>query len=268
MSAFFPHLRALGFILPLLLTLACDPPPDTGVRHIELGLVVQDSAVFRVIQSFQIHIIKATTLDGKAMTCSGLLGTKFRADDLNLDPILPEPRVVSWKGSTNEATVTKIQVPYNVKMIIIIKGLAKYANKDQIVAHGCQDNVSFPSTVTAPQEVEIDVKATTGAACVDKAECELNLNCLKDTGFKGGYCAKTNCSADKDCPPGSACVGSAAGQKLCARSCEGFGDCTVSTDTQDVQDCRSRPKPTGNTCSRICINPTWNAEAEKECQQQ
>src|SRR5688572_28217297 len=62
-----------------------------------------------------------------------------------------------------------------------------------------------------------------GAACAMADDCtETGQSCL--TQFKGGYCGVASCTADEECPPGSACVTHDDGMNYC------FLICIVKTD--------------------------------------
>ncbi len=138
-----------------------------------------------------------------------------------------------------------------------MRGLARYGAGVQVVAQGCQRVEAF--AVGSKNTVSIDAKATTGAACSIKAQCEANLDC--QTVFTGGYCAKGGCTNDQGCPPGTACVIDSTNGGLCLRRCETVRDCAVVTP-QAVQGCENRTGASG-ACTSVCVWPLWNTE--KKC---
>jgi hypothetical protein len=237
------------------LLVACAPPPEPGEELGQARLaLVSDSMIFTLIQVFQIHAVKGETASGASVTCGDIPGN-YRPGDGMLVPVLDPPKNIPWNQSTVEATVQKFEVPAAQKLVILVKGLTQYSKGIHTIASGCQDNLTFaPGTL---QEIAVDVKATTGAACNAQPECELNLVCHKGQDFNGGYCARLGCTGDQDCPPGSTCASDSTTGGICLRRCETQRDCTTSP-FQLVQECVGRAGPTSKGCGRVCVWPLWN----------
>jgi hypothetical protein len=236
---------------------ACAPPPVADAATGRLGLaLVSDSAIFKVVQVWQIHVVKAQTATGASVTCSDIPGN-YRPGDGVLVPVLDPPKNIPWSGGTDEAKVQRFDVPVDTKLVIVVKGLALYASGVHSAAAGCQDNLTFKADTTT--DVTVDVKATTGAACNSQPECEPALICHKGPDFNGGYCAKLGCAGDQDCPPGAVCASDGALGGICLRRCETQRDCTVDTAKgQLVQACEGRLGPTAGGCAEVCVYPLWN----------
>lgn len=88
-----------------------------------------------------------------------------------------------------------------------------------------------------------------GAICVQAADCLqpdppcdggagcFNQQCL--TQFSGGYCGIQGCTANADCPVGSACVAHTDGQNYCFRTCGSKDECNVNRDAANEANCSS-----------------------------
>lgn len=63
-----------------------------------------------------------------------------------------------------------------------------------------------------------------GADCGSADDCTGDLECTLD--LLGGYCSKTGCELNADCPEGSLCVDHSDGSSYCMKSCEAETDCT------------------------------------------
>ncbi|MCC6750031.1 MAG: hypothetical protein IT371_20365 [Deltaproteobacteria bacterium] len=236
-------------LVAALLAPGCgEPPPAT--RQMQAAIVI-DRTVFTFIRVFQVTVVKATTKDNASVTCSDF-PARFKVGD----PVLREvaSKQIEWKGETTEARVTELTVPGGEKLVVLARGLAPSKGGTHAVATGCADNLTFGDQ--SQNQVSIDVKATTGAMCDEPGDCEAGLTCQQSAELKGGYCAKSGCAADDDCPPASRCVADAGSGGLCARQCArpGAGDCN--TGPPQVQDCVSRRGPAG--CVDVCAYPLWN----------
>jgi len=76
-----------------------------------------------------------------------------------------------------------------------------------------------------------------GAQCAASKDCtETGQVCL--TEFKGGYCGSKGCTADNDCPTGSACV-TENGTNFCFRVCADKTECNVNRDVANEANCSS-----------------------------
>lgn len=241
-------------LLLAALLAGCSPPPwEDELGQARLALV-SDSTIFTLIQVFQVHVVKAETASGASVTCGDIPGN-YRPGDGQLVPVLDPPKNIPWNQGVDEAKVQKFEVPASTKLVILVKGLSQYAKGIHTIAFGCQDNLTFsPGSL---QDVAVDVKATTGAACNAQPECEPNLICHKGPDFNGGYCATLGCSGDQDCPPGSLCASDTATGGICLRRCETQRDCTTNP-FQLVQECVGRSGPTAKGCGRVCVWPLWN----------
>ena len=77
-----------------------------------------------------------------------------------------------------------------------------------------------------------------GAACTMAPDCtETGQSCL--TQFKGGYCGVQGCTADVDCPDGSACVTHDDGVNYCFLVCEEKPDCNRNRSVENEANCSS-----------------------------
>ena len=76
-------------------------------------------------------------------------------------------------------------------------------------------------------------KVGIGAECTDDDDCtEADQTCL--TEFKGGYCGKSGCTSNRDCPESSACVAHDNGTNYCFRICTDKAECNRNR-TPDVE---------------------------------
>src|SRR5688500_8460645 len=77
-----------------------------------------------------------------------------------------------------------------------------------------------------------------GAQCAVEDDCtEDDQSCL--TQFKGGYCGVLGCTADAECPDGSACVAHEDGMSYCFLVCVEKVDCNVNRDVENESNCSS-----------------------------
>jgi hypothetical protein len=242
-------MTARGLLVGAALVASCAAPPDESIGALRLG-IVQDSAIFKVIEAFQIHVIKATTTAGASVTC-GDIPSNFRLGDTQLQPVI-DPVGIPWTGGTEEARSQSFQVPAGEKVVVVVTGLTRYEKGVQTIARGCQDNLILKAG--AKEELTIDVKATTGMPCTTTPECELNLICNKGAGFPGGYCAKIGCTGDVQCPPGAHCISETSLGGICLGTCDASKDCDTTR-----QDCVGRIGPTTKGCGAVCAWPLWNS---------
>lgn len=243
-----------------VLLCACGPPPAEEAEPtatIQLpSVVMHDSLLFTFIQVFQIHILEAATTSGDAVTC-GDFPKRYRTTPV--DPRLKEATKAinitnKWNQPPSPAPLNAIKVPSDRKLLVMIKGLAQTQKGPHIVARGCEDNLTFKEG--SKNELFIDVKATTGASCMQQNECELTLICRSGPTLPGGYCARTPCSGDASCPPGARCISdTVGGTTMCMRTCQKVTDCETTTGAQI---CEGRQGPTGGGCAEVCVNPLWN----------
>jgi hypothetical protein len=75
-----------------------------------------------------------------------------------------------------------------------------------------------------------------GAACANNAQCREGQVCLP---FKDGYCGLEDCTADSDCPHGSACVTHTDGSNYCFLLCVNKPDCNINRPADGEANCVS-----------------------------
>jgi hypothetical protein len=240
-----------ALLLGAIVAASCAPPPDEQVGTLRFG-IVQDSAIFKIIEAFQIHVVKATTTAGASVTCSDI-PSNFRPGDTQLQTLI-DPVGIPWKGSTDEVRSSTFKVPGGEKAVVIVTGLTRYEKGVHTVARGCLDNLIFKAGST--ESLSVDVKATTGMACTTTPECEVNLVCNTGTTFPGGYCAKVSCMGDVQCPPGTHCVTDSSLGGICLGICDAAKDCA--TSPPQTQDCDGRVGYTTSGCPAVCVYPLWN----------
>jgi len=91
-----------------------------------------------------------------------------------------------------------------------------------------------------------------GADCGSADDCTGDLECLLD--LLGGYCGKSGCGANADCPEGSRCVDHADGSQYCMRSCETETDCTFCRGSDVFATCSSDVDfVEADTSGSVCI---------------
>jgi hypothetical protein len=93
-----------------------------------------------------------------------------------------------------------------------------------------------------------------GAQCTKADDCLTGQQCLP---FKGGYCGVQGCTADKDCPSGSACVHHTDGINYCFRTCIDKVDCNRNRSLENESNCSSSVTfvETGKTV-KACVPPS------------
>jgi hypothetical protein len=257
--------RDLLLVILVAWGLGCGLPPGNdqpaGVR---LALVT-DTYLFKVIQVVQVNVIKAASSPG-LLSCLDVQGGKYNPDDPRFELLVSPPpaKALTGHSPTKEVVIDSFEVPAGERALILVRGLAQHAGGTFPVAQGCKDELMFEAGSANP--VEIDVTASTGAACSEVADCQVGLSCQRTpdklSPFYGGYCAKVGCGGDQDCPPGSRCISSSSGGNLCLRACEAYGDCTIVSGGQAVQDCVGRVGPTVKGCGAVCVYPTWDKARE------
>jgi hypothetical protein len=106
-----------------------------------------------------------------------------------------------------------------------------------------------------------------GASCSNDDSCKnaaskcldsspgTTLNCLGN--FKGGYCGRNNCTGNKDCPTGSACVAHTDGGKYCFLTCSDKSQCNTNRSKDVEANCSSNVTfVDGNTSTKACVPPS------------
>lgn len=100
-----------------------------------------------------------------------------------------------------------------------------------------------------------------GAACDQNADCPLGDTsedpdqvCLP---FKGGYCGLSDCTADADCPSGSACVAHDDGRNYCFRLCVDKAECNLYRGVDEEANCSSNITfVDGKQSAKACVPPS------------
>jgi len=235
------------------LLVGCATPPEPGVGSTGTALeIVQDTAVFKAITVFQLHVFKATTQDGASLTCMDIPGN-YRVENPQLVPVLdPAPTASKQQDPTAPVVFEHLRVPADEDLVFVIRGLALYKKGTFVVGRGCLDNQKFKEG--SKDNIAIDLKATTGRVCLKPTDCEPNVVCLKGPGFADGYCAVQGCAGGQECPPGSACVSDTAYNGICMRRCDSISDCEIASE---VQDCQGRLGLSAMGCPEVCVHPPW-----------
>ena len=110
-------------------------------------------------------------------------------------------------------------------------------------------------------ETEAD-RIGVGASCATDADCPQPADedaprevCLLD--FNGGYCGLENCTANADCPYGSACVAHTNGVNYCFRICLDKAECNLRREPDVQSNCSSNivfVEPQTNV--KACVPPS------------
>lgn len=99
------------------------------------------------------------------------------------------------------------------------------------------------------------LRSGVGDACMSSDDCMFNdQECL--TEFKGGYCGRSDCQSDLDCPQGSACV-TEQGVNYCFLLCVDKPDCNWRRAPEDESNCSGSAEFVDDTLNRkACIPPS------------
>ncbi len=110
------------------------------------------------------------------------------------------------------------------------------------------------------------VRLGVGAACTDDTQCtEANQHCL--TEFRGGYCGVEDCTADVDCPTGSACVTEDDGHNYCFLVCANKPECNVHRSLDNESNCvASLPFVDAADGRKVCRPPLSGTRADAGAQ--
>jgi hypothetical protein len=95
-----------------------------------------------------------------------------------------------------------------------------------------------------------------GAECAMDADCTTEgSTCLLN--FKGGYCGKSGCTGDADCPAGSACVTHDDGVNYCFLVCAQKTECNVSRTADNESNCSANVDFVDTTNQhKACVPPS------------
>jgi hypothetical protein len=93
-----------------------------------------------------------------------------------------------------------------------------------------------------------------GAACSSDAECpESASSCLA---FKGGYCGLMGCTANENCPSGSACVRHDDGLNYCFLICRDKPQCNLYRPGVEEANCSASVSFVESTAAKACVPPS------------
>jgi len=95
-----------------------------------------------------------------------------------------------------------------------------------------------------------------GDACDSNSDCaETAPECL--TQFRAGYCGISDCTADEDCPQGSACVAHDDGNNYCFLICGDKPDCNYFRPDDAESNCSSNIDfVDAQPGSKACVPPS------------
>jgi hypothetical protein len=95
-----------------------------------------------------------------------------------------------------------------------------------------------------------------GAQCNAEELCtEENQSCL--TQFAGGYCGVLGCTADSECPEGSACIAHDDQMNYCFLICVEKVDCNINRDAENESNCSSSVVfVSGADGRKACVPPS------------
>ncbi|MBK7579763.1 MAG: hypothetical protein IPI67_06085 [Myxococcales bacterium] len=98
-------------------------------------------------------------------------------------------------------------------------------------------------------------KIGVGASCNVNEDCAVKgQTCLP---FKGGYCGLADCTADADCPQGSACVSHDDGKNYCFRICLDKSECNYNRPVDLASNCSSNVTfVEGKKGNKACVPPS------------
>lgn len=106
-------------------------------------------------------------------------------------------------------------------------------------------------------------KVGVGAECSVAADCPVimcdtepcpDLQCL--TQFAGGYCGLTACTADADCPMGSACVTHTDSMNYCFRLCVDKAECNLNRSPAVESNCSANVDFVEPQSAKACVPPS------------
>jgi hypothetical protein len=120
------------------------------------------------------------------------------------------------------------------------------------LAAGCVDNDRDARTIA--DELGIGAECAVDTDCFQGSESEpLPQSCLA---FKGGYCGVEDCTADVDCPSGSACVRHTDGSNYCFRVCTDKTECNANRSLDNEANCSSNVDLVDGGNLKTCVPPT------------
>jgi hypothetical protein len=115
---------------------------------------------------------------------------------------------------------------------------------------GLAAGVSACGDETEAQRLGVGAECTTNEDCAETAP-----TCLA---FKGGYCGVDDCTADADCPSGSACVTHTDGVNYCFLICDAKADCNVDRTAEHEANCASNVTWVEDKPEKACVPPSGN----------
>jgi hypothetical protein len=102
-----------------------------------------------------------------------------------------------------------------------------------------------------------------GAECTNDSDCPIVecdvepcpvLACLRQ--FSGGYCGLSNCTADVQCPLGSACVAHTDGTNYCFRLCSAKPECNARRSPDVEANCSASVEFIEPQTFKACVPPS------------
>jgi hypothetical protein len=123
-----------------------------------------------------------------------------------------------------------------------------------LVATGCGDDDDRGPVLSPAQRAGMGAECT---AATQSRDCNVQEGQTCLTQFKGGYCGEQNCSVDRDCLPGSACV-EHEGNRYCFLVCIDKPDCNATRSLANESNCSSSVKfVEGKTDAvKVCVPPS------------
>jgi hypothetical protein len=104
------------------------------------------------------------------------------------------------------------------------------------------------------------IRRGVGAECNASLKCsEADQVCLPE--FKGGYCGKSGCLHDTDCPAGSACVTEDNQMNYCFLICVDKPDCNPHRSADNESNCTSSLSFVDGTGGRKVCRPPLSGTA-------
>lgn len=104
---------------------------------------------------------------------------------------------------------------------------------------------------TEAQRHGIGAGCATADDCADEADA--GLACLP---FKGGYCGARDCTSDRECPSGSACI-DFEGARYCFLICADKPECNRYRAAEDEANCSANQTFVDDRAGRkVCVPPS------------
>lgn len=93
-----------------------------------------------------------------------------------------------------------------------------------------------------------------GAACDEDTDCSGDLSCVAEV--NGGYCTRTGCSTNDDCPNDTRCARLNDDESYCLRQCEADSDCSFCRGNEFAAACTTDADfLDGDDSVPVCLPP-------------